>query len=155
MVTQASSVNILSCRIQLSYSSRLSCIMNSNPIPGSVLQAPHSSTRFYLYLWICVSGLEWMAFALTIGVCLILSCLPQTSCCAFLWYLKAPFPPQVTLPLVKGIPQVWKPLVSFKSLQGAWVSSCFYILFSPFHPTQLHGDSSYPFMCLNPSPSVQ
>ena len=61
-----------------------------------------------------------------ISVCLILSCLPQAGYCVFLQASKTPFLSQPTSSLLRGLPWVQKPLLSFSNLPGVQVPTCFH-----------------------------
>ena len=91
---------------------------------------------------------EW-----NIHVGLNLAYLSQTSCCAFLQAPEAPPPSQLICPMVRGLPWVQEPLLSFSSPPGVQVPFCFF--FSFLSPTQLCEDFSCPFRCPRSSASVQ
>ena len=65
------------------------------------------------------------AVARTTFIGLTLSCLPQTGCCSLLQAPESPLLSQLMSPQVRGLPQVWAPLLTFSSLPGAQVPSCF------------------------------
>ena len=101
-----------------------------------------------------MQGCAW-----TICVGLTLSCLSQTNYSALLWAPKAPLLFQLISPLVRRLPWVGEPLLSFSSPHpGALVQSHLPFSFFPFLSFTLPGYKgifSCPFRCPMSSASVQ
>ena len=130
---------------------------NISPLSQSVLQTLHSSISPSQHWWLPISG--WGAQGCGMNhLCRSHSILPSTDR-SFHSPLTAPYAlllPQLTSPSVRKLPRYRNSPLFQLPLIGARVPPCFLSTSFPFifHPTQLHGDLSCPFLCLRSSAHV-